>query len=92
MYHLNISQSEKCKLKIMIKIDLKLFVTLSKYLPEKSECLEVSKGTIVEKLILDLGIPMEIVKLIFINGKKQDPDYCLKNNDRVGIFPPVGGG
>jgi len=76
----------------MIKIDLKLFVTLSKYLPEKSESFEVFDGTTVEKLILDLGIPMEIVKLIFINGKKQDKKYCLQNKDRVGLFPPVGGG
>ncbi|MDA3791505.1 MAG: MoaD/ThiS family protein [Desulfobacula sp.] len=76
----------------MIKIDLKLFVTLSKYQPEDGECLEITEGTTVEKLILDVGIPKELVKLIFINGKKQNRSYQLKNNDRVGLFPPVGGG
>jgi len=76
----------------MIKIDLKLFVTLSKFLPENSGYYEVSEETTVEELISDLGIPSGLVKLIFINGKKQDHKYQLQHNDRVGIFPPVGGG
>lgn len=77
---------------LMIKIDLKLFVTLSKYSPENSDCLEIHEETRVDKLISDLGIPSGLVKLIFINGKKQDHKYQLKHNDRVGLFPPVGGG
>jgi sulfur carrier protein ThiS len=76
----------------MIKIDLKLFVTLSKYLPQGSEGLEIPEGTSVEKLIFDYGIPKDLVKLIFINGKRQTSHYILKNNDRLGLFPPVGGG
>jgi len=76
----------------MIKIDLRLFVTLSGYLPENNECLEIHENTTVEKLIRDLGIPDELVKLIFINGKRQDKTYHLKQEDRVGLFPPVGGG
>ncbi len=76
----------------MIKIDLKLFATLSKYFPENSECFGVSDNTTVEKLISDLGIEREVVKLIFVNGKKQKGSYILKNQDRVGLFPPVGGG
>ena len=76
----------------MIKIDLNLFVTLSKYLPEDSDCFELSENTSVEKLIMDLGIEKGIVKLIFVNGKKQDGRYILKDGDRLGLFPPVGGG
>lgn len=76
----------------MIKIDLKLFVTLSQYLPEDKDCCEIPEETTVEKLIADLGIPADMVKLIFINGKRQDGTYELKQDDRVGLFPPVGGG
>ncbi len=82
----------------MIKINLKLFVTLNKYLPEdlkektKNNCIEISTTSTVDDLIEKLGIPKELIKLIFINGKKQDGRYQLKNNDRVGFFPPVGGG
>ncbi len=76
----------------MIKIDLNLFVTLSKYLPEDSDCFALPENTSVEKLILDLGIEQGRVKLIFVNGKKQDGRYILKDGDRLGLFPPVGGG
>ena len=76
----------------MITIDLQLFVTLSKYQPENNEFLEIQEATSVGKLILDLGIPNDLVKLIFVNGKRQKTAYELKNNDRLGLFPPVGGG
>jgi molybdopterin converting factor small subunit len=76
----------------MIKIDLRLFVTLAKYLPENSDSFDIPEHTTVETLILDIGIPLERVKLIFVNGKRQDSNYPLKHNDRLGLFPPVGGG
>lgn len=75
----------------MIQIDLKLFVTLAKYLPLEWAH-EIKEGTTVTELIQDLGIPPDMVKLIFINGKKQDGNYCIQHKDRVGMFPPVGGG
>lgn len=76
----------------MIKIDLRLFVTLAKYLPKNNDGFDIPEQTSVEALILDLGIPLELVKLIFVNGKRQDRNYPLKHNDRLGLFPPVGGG
>ncbi len=75
-----------------IEIELKLFVTLSKYLPENSDKYEVHEQMTVEMLILSLEIPMEIVKLIFVNGKREDLSYQIQHEDRVGLFPPVGGG
>ncbi len=76
----------------MIKIDLNLFVTLSKYLPEKNASFEIPDGTTVDKLMTDLGVPKDMVKLIFVNGKREGTSYQLKDKDRLGIFPPVGGG
>lgn len=76
----------------MITIDLNLFVTLSKYYPQGSKEYKVPTGTTVGKLIGDLNIPDNDVKLIFVNGVRRDRDYQLENNDRVGLFPPVGGG
>lgn len=75
----------------MIQIDLKLFVTLAKYFP-LDWAHEIKEGTTVKELIRDLGIPPDMVKLIFINGKKQDGNYRIQHKDRVGMFPPVGGG
>ena len=76
----------------MIQIDLKLFVTLAKYLPPGSEAYDIKEGTTINDLMIDLGIPHDIVKLIFINGKKQGRNYIIQDKDRVGLFPPVGGG
>lgn len=76
----------------MINIDLKLFVSLSKYYPRNREDFKVANGTTVGKLISDLNIPDDLVKLIFVNGIKINRDYLLKSGDRVGLFPPVGGG
>ena len=76
----------------MIKIELKLFVTLSKYIPENADEHAIVPGKTIEELIFDLDIPDELVKLIFINGKRQEIDYVLQDGDRVGLFPPVGGG
>ena len=76
----------------MIRIDLKLFVTLAKYLPGDGDALALEDGTTVKSLIDGLGIPKKEVKLIFVNGKKESLEYPVKDGDRVGLFPPVGGG
>jgi molybdopterin synthase sulfur carrier subunit len=76
----------------MIKIDLNLFATLQKYKPEGADSFEVPDTIAVTELFAILNLPEELVKLVFINGRKQGFNYQLKNNDRVGIFPPVGGG
>jgi sulfur-carrier protein len=76
----------------MINIELNLFATLSKYLPGNNQFYQVHKKTSVEALIRELNIPDDMVKLIFINGKRAEKTYLLKQDDRLGIFPPVGGG
>jgi len=73
-------------------ITIKLFATLKKYLPSSAEHYAVNPGLSVGDLLEELHISESLAKLIFINGKKGDPDAVLKDGDRVGIFPPVGGG
>lgn len=76
----------------MITIDLNLFVTLSRYLPENSAAFKFEDNKTVQDLISDLNLPDDQVKLIFVNGRKESRQYILKSGDRVGLFPPVGGG
>ncbi|MFO7753417.1 MAG: MoaD/ThiS family protein [Desulfobacteraceae bacterium] len=76
----------------MIEINLNLFVTLAKYQPVDSGAYRIEEGTTIADLIRITGIPEDEAKLVFINGKRQDRDYVLQHCDRVGIFPPVGGG
>ena len=76
----------------MVDIDLNLFATLAAYLPDSAHPYQVEQGTTAGDLIGLLGIPEGQVKLIFINNVRSKRDTILKDNDRVGMFPPVGGG
>jgi len=78
----------------MIRIDLKLFVNLARFHPggTGSGPHKVAEGLRVDQLIQDLGIDENMVKLVFVNGRKALADQLLADGDRVGLFPPVGGG
>jgi molybdopterin converting factor small subunit len=74
-------------------IRIKLFATLKKFLPKNSgEAVQIRSGMTVRGLLAQLGIPESEAKLIFINGKKGNLTTTLQGGERVGIFPPVGGG
>ncbi len=73
-------------------INIKLFATLNKFNPDSSDNYPIKPGTAVETLLDELGIPRTEAKLIFINGIKHDLTSVLQGGERVGIFPPVGGG
>jgi molybdopterin converting factor small subunit len=74
-------------------IDLKLFATLASHLPANAAELAIEEGaTTIRQLIDRLEIPLPEAKLIFVNGVRKDLDTVLHGGDRVGIFPPVGGG
>jgi molybdopterin converting factor small subunit len=73
-------------------ITLKLFATLGKFTPDSADNYPVEPGTSVRDLIAGLEIPEEKAKLIFIDGVKGELDSTLNGGERIGIFPPVGGG
>lgn len=75
-----------------VTIQLKLFATLSRFNPDSADRYEISEGTTINDLLSRLEIPTEKAKLVFVNGIKADLSQTLKGEDRVGIFPPVGGG
>ena len=53
---------------------------------------ELDTGATVEHLLDNLDIPVAEAKLVFVNGKKAPLTAVLSDGERVGIFPPVGGG
>ncbi|MCG6972677.1 MAG: MoaD/ThiS family protein [Desulfobacterales bacterium] len=73
-------------------ISIRLFATLNRYTPDTADSYPVRPGTTVRDLIDQLGVPLTEVKLIFIDGVKGDIASALNGGERVGIFPPVGGG
>jgi molybdopterin converting factor small subunit len=75
-----------------IHITLKLFATLRSYTPAQTDRYAIAPGTTVADIVRDLNIPAKDAKLIFINSIRKELDTPLEDGDRLGIFPPVGGG
>ena len=80
-----------------MKIKLKLYASLARYVPEHetnrgSRMTEVEEGKTIRELLEGFSIPAKAVKIIFLNGVHADLDQVLKEGDRVGVFPPVAGG
>ncbi len=73
-------------------IQIKLFATLQPFMPPSGETYPIDPGTSIRNLLEQLNIPLEKAKLIFIDGIKADLSSTLGGGERVGIFPPVGGG
>ena len=79
-----------------MKVELHLYASLSKYLPPdakfKTWFTEIDKNTTIKDMIEQMNIPKKSVKLIFLNGVHAEVSKVLKDGDRIGIFPSVGGG
>lgn len=79
-----------------MKVDVNFFATLGRYKPpgtgKEFWSVVCQKGTTVADLLNRFGVPEKEVKVIFVNGLHSKHDALLKDGDRVGIFPLVGGG
>lgn len=73
-------------------IQIKLFANLQRFMPASAENYAIEADTSIRKLLQQLDIPEDMAKLIFINGLKAELTTLLKGGERIGIFPPVGGG
>lgn len=80
-----------------MRVRVKLFATLGNFAPVSGFPgtpfeMDLPEGTKLSVLIDRLQIPAESVKIAFVNGIIQPPDFILTDGDDVGIFPPIGGG
>jgi len=79
-----------------MKIEVRLHVSLTKFLPEgareKTVSVRLPEGAKVADIADQLKIPARYVKLIFVNGGRANKQTRLSDGDRVSLFPPVGGG
>ena len=73
-------------------VELKLYATLKRHLPADAGAVPVSPGTTVGTLLTSLGVDIVSVKLVFVDGRKKSIDTPLSGGERIGVFPPVGGG
>ncbi len=78
-------------------VDVRLFATLAERGAGSGAGISrptvVPVGTTLRTLIAQLGIDPRQVHLTIVNGRiVHDLDARLSDGDRVGLFPPVGGG
>ncbi len=65
---------------------------LSGYDPYNGFSLEVPAGATVAQVIARLGLPAAQVTLIMVDGRRREADFVLQGQERLGLFPPIGGG
>jgi sulfur carrier protein ThiS len=77
-------------------IQVLLNATLRRFFPDydpyQGISLKVAPGAPVSQIISELGLPPEEVTLILVNGVRREPDFPLQGDERLGLFPPIGGG
>ncbi len=79
-----------------IIVEVRLFAYLRELFPHENrgvEKVEIPIDFTIDNLLDKIGVKEKEIMIIMVNGlRKQDPNDKLRNGDRVGIFPPVGGG
>jgi sulfur-carrier protein len=80
----------------MITVNVGLYGPLRQAFPDvklgEQMQVELPDGATIERLVEQLQLPADQVKVIFVNHRIRDDEYELEDGDRVAIFPPVGGG
>ena len=80
----------------MTTAHVRLFATLRCHYPDlgigEAMPVELPDGVTVGQLIEHLRLPAGEVKVIFVNGVVRGEEHALSDGDKVGVFPPVGGG
>jgi sulfur-carrier protein len=84
-----------------MKITLKLFASLTDYLPAADRSsnvtqLDVAKDASILQIIEPFGMPPKLVHLVLVNGvyiypEKRDT-HVLAEGDVLAIWPPIAGG
>jgi sulfur-carrier protein len=79
-----------------MSLQIFLNATLRQYVPDYNPfaglSLEMPPGATVAQVITRLHLPAAEVTLIMVDGRRRDPDYRLRGDERLGLFPPIGGG
>jgi thiamine biosynthesis protein ThiS len=84
-----------------MKITLKLFASLTDYLPPESRYtniieLELAPDTTIRQLVEHHRLPEKLVHLVLVNGTFIAPDrratQALQEGDVLAIWPPIAGG
>lgn len=54
--------------------------------------LEIQPGQTVRQTLLEVGVPVDQTRIVFVNNCAASLDQPLEGGERVGVFPAIGGG
>lgn len=79
-----------------MRVSVRLYATLGRYRPGKASPapfeVDLPQDATVECLLRAIGLPVEEARVVFVNGRARPGDWRLACGDRIGVFPPIGGG
>lgn len=79
-----------------MQLEIRLYATLRQYAPPGAVAgvfpLVLPEGKTVDALAETVGICPDKVHMRMVNGIGVTGTHVLHDQDRVGLFPPVGGG
>ena len=83
-----------------MKVKVKLFATLTDYLPPGTRGNEVSVDVGTEASVAEIigrfALPEGMTHLVLVNGyfvaREARPNWQLKEGDHLAVWPPVAGG
>jgi molybdopterin converting factor small subunit len=83
-----------------MEITLKLFATLTDYLPtnrvDNAVRLQIKEGSTVQQIIDQFHLPEKLTHLVLVNGVYVNPadraSKVLTPDDVLAIWPPIAGG
>ncbi len=83
-----------------MRLTVKLYATLSDYLPAGSKNnrveLDLAEGTTVSAALEPFALPSKLTHLVLVNGNfvpsEERPDKTLQDGDVLAVWPPIAGG
>jgi len=79
-----------------VKITVRLFATFRDFLPQQAVRsavrLEIEEDKRVGAVLKALHVPVELPRIVLINGLHAAEDSLLTDGDVVSVFPPLIGG
>lgn len=78
-----------------MRLEIRLYATLRQAAPAAPAGvvpLDVPDGATVAQVLGLVKIDPADVRMIMVNGLAAELDHILKDGDRLGLFPPLGGG
>jgi len=79
-------------MKLTVKLSTTLRDCVPGYEPEAGLQVDMPEGGTVAQLAQHLGLPLQDIKIVMVNGRQHKVDDLLRDGDRVAYFPAVGGG